>query len=455
MEAPLTQYALRDGRHLGYQVWGPAAELARDDRVDVLEFNSGLMISVDETVDEPNWLRYTERVAEFSRLIRFDAGGLGLSDPLPTGTEPSIEGWGRDALAVMDAAGCARAVVLASTGGAMAALWLAATHPERVASLVIVNGTARVGQAEDYGFGVPDEEIGAGTGIEVVLTEDDIPRDIAIFAPSLAHRVGFREWWGRAARRGASPATAVAFNLLTFSADVRWCLPAITCPTLVFARLGSYANLSEHGRYLAEQIADARLITTTGPDLLPWAGEFDSIVDEMEEFVTGTRGTHAATRLLAAVLFTDIVDSTVRAAEVGDRQWRAVLDEFDVNVGRLLSRHDGILVKSTGDGILARFAAPAQAVRCAEAMVATALSFGLQLRAGLHAGEVELRGDDIGGLAVHIASRVSAMAGPGEVLVTGTVRDLVVGSGIVFDDRGRHTLKGLPDEWQVLAVERA
>jgi class 3 adenylate cyclase len=455
MEAALTQYALRDGIHIGYQVWGPAGEAAGDDRVDVLEFNSGLMISIDETVDEPNWLRYTERVAAFSRLIRFDAGGLGLSDPLPTGTEPSIEGWGRDALAVMDAAGCAQAVVLASTAGAMAALWLAATHPERVTSLIIVNGTAKVGQAKDYGFGVPDEEIASGTGIEVALTEDDIPIDIAIFAPSLAHRVGFREWWGRAARRGASPATAVAFNLVTFSTDVRWCLPAISCPTLVFSRLDSYANLNVHGRYLAEHITGARLVTTTGPDLLPWAGEFDSLVDEMEEFVTGTRGAHAATRLLAAVLFTDIVDSTVRAAEAGDRQWRGVLDEFDVNVGRLLARHDGILVKSTGDGILARFAAPAQAVRCAEAMVATALSFGLQLRAGLHAGEVELRGDDIGGLAVHIASRISAMAGPGEVLVTGTVRDLVVGSGIVFDDRGRHNLKGLPDEWQVLAVERA
>ena len=454
MEAPLTQYALRDGVHVGYQVWGPA-KAARDNRVDVLEFNSGLMISIDETVDEPNWLRYTERVAEFSRLIRFDAGGLGLSDPLPTGTEPSIEGWGRDALAVMDAAGCSRAVILASTAGAMAALWLAATHPERVTSLIIVNGTARVGAAEDYGFGIPAEEIAAGTGIEVALTEDEVPIDIAIFAPSLAHRVGFREWWGRAARRGASPATATAFNLVTFSADVRWCLPAITCPTLVFARLDSYANLSAHGSYLAEHITGARLITTTGPDLLPWAGEFDSIVDEMEEFVTGTRGAHAATRLLAAVLFTDIVDSTVRAAAAGDRQWRGVLDEFDVNVARLLTRHDGILIKSTGDGILARFAAPAQAVRCAEAMVATALSFGLQLRAGLHAGEVELRGDDIGGLAVHIASRISAMAGPGEVLVTGTVRDLVVGSGIVFDDRGRHNLKGLPDEWQVLAVERA
>ena len=162
---------------------------------------------------------------------------------------------------------------------------------------------------------------------------------------------------------------------------------------------------------------------------------------------------HAATRMLATVLFTDIVDSTVRAAEAGDRQWRSVLDEFDVNVGRLLARHDGVLVKSTGDGILARFAAPAEAVRCADAMVATAKDFGLELRAGLHVGEVELRGDDIGGLAVHIASRMSDMAGPSEVLITGTIRDLVVGSGIAFDDRGRHTLKGVPDEWQVLAVE--
>ncbi len=451
----MTQYALRDGIHIGYQVWGGEPAGPATDVVDVLEFNSGLMISIDETVDEPNWLRYTERVADFSRLIRFDAGGLGLSDPLPTGTDPSIEGWGRDALAVMDAAGCARAVVLASAGGTMAALWLAATHPERVISLVIVNGTARVGRAEDYGFGVGDEDMALARGIEVIRTDEDVPTDIAIFAPSLAHRVGFQDWWGRAARRGASPATAVAFNLVTFSADVRWTLPSISCPALVFARLDSYANLSEHGRYLVEHIAGARLVTTTGLDLLPWAGEFDSIVDEMEEFVTGARGVHAATRLLAAVLFTDIVDSTVRAAEMGDRQWRAVLDEFDVNVGRLLARHDGTLVKMMGDGILARFVAPAQAVRCAEAMVTTAASFGLQLRAGLHAGEVELRGDDIGGLAVHIASRVSAMAAPGEVLVTGTVRDLVVGSGIVFDDRGRHNLKGLPDEWHVLAVERA
>ncbi len=451
MASPLTHYALRDGIHVGYQIWGPGTGGA----VDVVEFSSGLMISIDETADEPNWLRHTERVAEFSRLIRFDCGGLGLSDPLPAGMDPSIEGWGRDALAVMDAAGVGQAVLLASGGGAMAALWVAATHPERVTSLVIVNGTARVGATDDYDVGVPQDEVGDAANIDVPLTEGGVPRDIAVFAPSLAHRVGFQEWWGRAARRGASPATAQAFNLVTFSADVRWCLPDVACPTLVIARTETYANLSEHGRYLAEHIAGARYVTFPGSDLVPWAGEFDSILDELEEFVTGARGPHAPTRLLATVLFTDIVDSTVRAAAAGDRQWRAVLDEFDVNVGRLLARHDGVLVKMTGDGILARFGAPAQAVRCAAEMVQAARSADLELRAGLHAGEVEVRGDDIGGLAVHIASRVSAMAGPDEVLVTGTVRDLVVGSGIVFDDRGRHNLKGVPDEWQVLAVERA
>jgi class 3 adenylate cyclase len=448
MTAPETRYALRDGLHIGYQVWGSGP-------IDVLEFNNGLMISIDETVDEPNWLRYEESLASFCRLIRFDCGGLGLSDPLPAGAAPTIEAWAADALAVLRDAGSERAVVLASTGGSMPAVWLAANHPEVVESLVLINGTARVGQAEDYGFGVPDDLTeNPSQNIEIVVNGAAVPQDIAIFVPSLAHRVGFREWWGRAARRGASPATAIAFNLVTFSADMRQHLPAITCPTLVISRTDAFANLVEHGRYLTDHIVGARFVTFPGPDMLPWAGEFDLIVDEIEEFVTGQRGVHAPVRTLATVLFTDIVDSTVRAAAAGDRQWHNVLDEFDVNVRRLLARYDGVHVKNTGDGTLARFSGPAQGVRCALAMVETARNCGLEIRAGLHAGEIELRGDDIVGLAVHIASRVSAMAGPGEVLTTGTVRDLVVGSGIVFDDRGRHNLKGVPDEWQVLAVER-
>jgi class 3 adenylate cyclase len=453
MESPRTQYARRDDLHIGYQVWGD------DGAIDVLELSSGLMISIDETMEEPNWRRYTERLARFSRLVRFDPGGLGLSDPLPAGTEPSVEDWGRDALAVLDAAGCDRAVLLAPAGGAFAAIWLAATHPERVASLVLLNGTARVGWTEGYDIGVPGDmraNVAARFDeMEDARPPDEVPQDIVIFAPSLAHRVGFQEWWGRAARRGASPATAIAWNFVTYLADVRSYLPDVTCPTLVISRTDMFGGHYHHGEYLSQQIAGARFVSVPGIDVLPWAGEFDSIVDEIEEFVTGDRGAHLPTRMLATVLFTDIVDSTERAAALGDRRWRAVLDEFDVNAGRLLARHDGLLVKTTGDGLLARFDSPAQAVRCAVALAQSARDTDLQLRAGLHAGEVELRGDDIGGLAVHIASRVSDMAGPDEVLVTGTVRDLVVGSGIIFDDRGRHNLKGVPQEWQLLAVEQA
>jgi len=446
---PETRYALREDLHVGYQIWG-------DGPVDVLEFNNGLMISIDETVDEPNWLRYTESLASFSRLIRFDCAGLGLSDPLPSSEPPTMQGWVDDALAVLDAAGSEKAVLLSSTGGSMPAMLLASQHPERVISLVIINGSARVGIADDYDVGMPDEEIDwVPDGIELPPVDEDVPRDIMIFVPSLAHRVGFKEWWTRGARRGASPSTAVAFNVMAFSADVRDCLASITCPTLVLSRTGCFANLMEHGRYISEHIAGARFVTYPGPDILAWAGEFDSIVSEIEEFVTGTRRAQAPQRTLATVLFTDIVDSTQRAAAAGDREWRLIMDEFDVNVRRLVDRFDGVHVKNTGDGSLSRFAGPAQGVRCAVAMVEAAQHAGLEIRAGLHAGEIELRGDDIVGLAVHIASRVSALAGAGEVLTTGTVRDLVVGSGIVFDDRGRHTLKGVPDEWQILAVERA
>jgi len=452
MDAPPTQYALRDGNHIGYQVWG-------DGPIDVLEFNNGLMISIDETIDEPNWLRYEESLAGFCRLIRFDALGLGLSDPFPPGVQPSISGWALDALAVLEAAGGHQAVVLASSGGTFPAVWLAAHHPERVTSLVLINGTSRVLWDEDYEIGIDPNVIDSNIeNIEkphTMALENGVPNDIAIYVPSLSHRVGFREWWGRAARRGASPSTAIAWNLVSFGADVRSELPAVSCPTLIISHTDTFASLVEHGRYLSEAITGSRFVTLPGTDMLPWAGEFDSLVDEIAEFVTGQRRGHQAERTLATVLFTDIVDSTVRAAAAGDRQWRSVLDEFDVNVERLLARFDGILVKNTGDGTLARFASPAQGIRCAKAMVETAQNFGVEIRAGLHAGEIELRGDDIGGLAVHIASRVSALAQSSEVLTTGTVRDLVVGSGIVFDDRGRHNLKGIPDEWQLLCVEKA
>ena len=247
-----------------------------------------------------------------------------------------------------------------------------------------MNGTARVGRAEDYGFGVADELMANAADIDVPLTEGDVPQDIAIFAPSLAHRVGFQDWWGRAARRGASPATATAFNLVTFSADLRSCLPDIRCPTLVIARTESFGELSEHGRYLAEHIAGARFVTFPGLDLLPWAGEFDSIVDEIEEFATGTRAAHVPTRLLSTVLFTDIVDSTVRAAEAGDRQMARACSTSSTSTWTGCSRATtGSWSRRPETAILARFAAPAQAVRCAAVMVAGRRRPGTcQLRAG-------------------------------------------------------------------------
>jgi len=400
-------------------------------------------------------LRYEESLASFSRLIRFDAMGLGLSDPLPTAMTPSIEAWAADAVAVLDDVGVEQADILASSGGSLPAVWLAAHHPERVRSLVLINGTARVIRADDYPIGIPDDVLASiPSNIENRRVPAETPTDIATYVPSLAHRVGFQEWWGRAARRGASPATAIAWSLMSFSADLRVHLGDISCPTLVISRTDMLADLVAHGRFLSEAISDARFITFPGADMLPWSGDFDMIVDEIEEFLTGGRRNHPSERILATVLFVDIVESTVLAAAWGDRRWRSVLDEFDVNVKRLLTRYDGILVKNTGDGSLARFGGPTQAVRCAMAMVATARSFGVEIRAGLHVGEIELRGDDIGGLAVHIAARVSALAEPGEVRATGTVRDLVVGSGIVFSDRGRHSLKGVPGEWQLLAVQQ-
>jgi class 3 adenylate cyclase len=447
MEVPETRYALREGQHIGYQVWG-------DGPLDVLEFNNGLMISIDETSDEPSWLRYEENLASFCRLIRFDALGLGLSDPLPAGAAPSIGAWAADAIAVLEDVGVERADVLASSGGSMPAVWLAAHHPARARSLVLINGTPRVGQTDDYPIGVPDDILATiPINAENRRATGATPIDIATYVPSLAHRVGFAEWWGRAARRGASPATANAWNSMIFAADLREHLAAISCPTLVISRTDTFPDLIEHGRFLSASIPGAQFMTFPGADMLPWSGEFDGIVDEIEEFLTGARRGHRHERILATVLFVDIVDSTVRAAAFGDHRWRNVLDEYDVNVQRLLARYEGTLVKNTGDGSLARFAGPTQGVRCALAMVETAKNFGIEIRAGLHVGEIELRGDDIGGLAVHIAARVGDLAQPGEVRATGTVRDLVIGSGIVFDDRGRHTLKGVPGEWQLLAVQ--
>jgi len=338
--------------------------------------------------------------------------------------------------------------------GAFAGIGLAAAHPERVASLVLVNPSARMQWAPDYEIGMTPEIVAAFAG----LTEghDDGADaggldDVAFLAPSLAHNPDFRAWWERSTRRSAGPSVARAVNQAIFATDVRHLLPAVSVPTLVVVRR-DFALGTGQARYVADQIAGARYVEVPGGDLLPFAGDSDALLDEIEEFLTGGRASVEAERVLATVMFTDVAGSSALAAELGDRRWRALLDELHEIVRRELERHRGRFVKDTGDGSLSTFAGPAAAIRCAVAVREAVGPLGIQLRSGLHAGEVELRGDDIGGIAVHVAARVAASADPGEVLVSSTVADLVAGSGIGFADRGLHELKGVPGERRLLAV---
>ena len=444
MELPQTQYAPSAGLYLAYQVWG-------DGPVDILEMNNGTNFSIDATADEPHWLRYERRLASFGRVVRYDPRGFGLSDHGPE--DGDYAQWPADAVAVMDAAGLECAAVVCGVSGAFAGIALAAAEPERVRSLVLINATARMMQAPDYPIGISTELF---DGFAEVMTSTPGTStagfdDVAFLAPSLAANPDFRQWWERSTRRSAGPAMARRFNRALFAADVRHLLGEVTVPTLVVARR-DFALGTAHARYVADHIPGARYVEVPGADLLPFAGDADALLDEVEEFLTGGRASVEAERVLATVMFTDIVGSTALAAELGDRRWRALLDDLQSVVRRELERHRGRFVKDTGDGTLSTFPAPAAAVRCALAVRERAGHLGVELRSGLHAGEVELRGEDIGGIAVHVAARVTAAAGPGEVLVSATVADLVAGSGLAFADRGVHELRGVPGERRLLAV---
>lgn len=450
----MTRYARNGDVHIAYQVEG-------DGPIDLLAFSFGTL-PMDAVADEPSLDRFHQRLASFTRLIRFDLRGVGLSDPHAPGSAPTLEQWMSDARSVLDAVGTQSAAVFAPHESSQVAVLLAASFPERVRNLVIVNGTARVAWADDYPFGIPaevleqflDVNVNAGAPQDTSGDDDDAGYDfLAQAAPSVADDHAFRRWWVRAGNRGASPATARAHFRMSLFADVRPALPLVVAPTLVVQRRDTRIYRSSHGRYLADHIAGARYIEIDGPDHLYWVGNGDVVLDEIEEFLTGTRGHADHTRALATVLLTDIVSSTERLAEVGERRWRDQLDSHDAAVRRQVERFGGRLVKSTGDGVLATFDGPARGVRCALAIREATAQVGLEVRAGLHTGEVELRGEDIAGMAVHIAARVAALAAAGEVLVSRTVVDLTAGSGIAYSDRGDHALKGVPDPWRLFAVE--
>lgn len=444
-DARETRYAQRDGVHIAYQVLGQGEP-------HLLLFFS-CSVSIDSMDEEPALLRFHSRLASFSRLIRFDRRGIGLSDPLAQSERPAMEQWVEDAIGVLDAAGVESAALCADMTASAKAIMMATTHPNRVSQLIIVNGSARVVAAPDYPIGVPrriiDRFLDVATEPNAVDQGFD---DLALFGPSVADNPVFRSWWIRSGRRGASPSTAKLTLRMENLADVRDLLPLIRVPTLIVHRRDDEAIRSTHGRYLAEHIPGAKYVEVPGRDALYWVGETETMLAEIEKFLTGTHVAPELDRVLATVLFTDIVDSTVQASIMGDRAWHDRLDAHDAMVRRQLERFRGKEVKTTGDGFLATFDGPARAIQCGRAIRDGAQQLGVQVRSGLHTGEVELRGDDISGIAVHIGGRISALADAGEVLVSRTVTDLVEGAGIEFDDRGEHELKGVTGKWRVYSV---
>ncbi len=437
------RYAKSGAVHIAYQVMG-------DGPIDLLLVPDGI-IPIELMTEQPAYARFLDGLASFSRLICYDRRGIGLSDPITASAPPTLEQWVDDARAVMDAVDAPRAAAVGVAEGGYVATLLAASHPDRVSALVLVNATASVSSPFPH----------LGTAAEALTrlnrsVDDDWGTDtsgVEWFAPSLAHDAGFHQWIARAQRRAASPAVMRAMFEVMYLSDIRQVLPAVRVPTLVIHRAGNRFLTPEHGRYLAAQIPGARYVEVPGDDHVPYLGNSDVIIGEIEEFLTGVRHTPEPDRVLATLLFVDIVGSTQRAAELSDRAWRDVLERFRSTVRTELSRFKGRELDTAGDGFLAAFDGPARAIRCAQAIVTGLGSLGTPVRAGLHTGECELLDNGMAGIAVHIAARVMAEAGPGEVVVSRTVKDLVAGAGISFIDRGTRTLKGVPGEWQLYAVE--
>ena len=437
---PKTRYARSGDVHIAYQVVGEGP-------IDLVYVPTWIS-QFEHYWEEPRVAQFFQRLASFSRLIMFDRRGCGMSDPMPHA--PSLEEQMDDVVAVMDAAGSERAAVFAQfEAGAMAALF-AATHPERTTALMLYEATPRASWAPDYDWAMRKEDRNAY--LEPGMpTWGDGSRLLAL-APRSGQDPRFRRWFARLERLSASPATATALLRMHGEVDVRSVLPTIRVPTLVLHREGDQFIDARHSRHLVDNIPGARYVALPGDEALTFAGAADELLDEIEEFLTGARPTPDSERILATVMFSDIVDSTTRAAELGDRRWRDLLESIEATVMSELRRFRGRAVKNMGDGFLATFDGPARGIRCATAIRDEARRFDLEVRSGLHTGEIEVMGDDVSGLAVHIGARVSAIAAPGEVLVSGTVKDLVVGSGIAFEDRGVRELKGVPGEWRLFAA---
>ena len=437
---PRTRYAISGDAHIAYQVFGEGP-------IDVA-FVPGFVSNVEHVWEVPNMPELLARVASFARVILWDKRGTGLSDPV-VGV-PTLEERIDDLKAVLDAVGSERTALWGVSEGGPMSLLFAASYPERITALILYGTSPRFTRTPDFPYGWDEElERRMLTEMEERWGEGAL---LDVFAPSYSDDPLAREVWGRYQRAGASPAMARRVLEAVGEIDVRDILPAVKVQTLILHRTGERVAPVEGARYMAEHIPSAKLVEFDSSDHLPMLGDYAAEIDEVEEFLTGARRPPEYDRVLSTVLFTDIVGSTARAAALGDRRWRELLAQHDAVVRRALVRFGGREVKHTGDGFLATFDGPARGVRCAADIAELVGTTGLEIRAGLHTGECELRPSDIGGMAVHIAARVMALAGPGEVLTSSTVKDLVVGSGLSFADRGLHPLKGVPDEWRVYAV---
>jgi pimeloyl-ACP methyl ester carboxylesterase len=452
---PDTRYAKSGDVHIAYQVIG-------DGPVDLV-FVPGWITHVELSWDEPLEAAFRRRLAGFSRLILFDKRGTGLSDRVPVDELPILEERMDDVRAVMDAVGSERAALMGvSEGGAMSALF-AATYPERTAALVLYGSFARAGAGL-----LSQEELDE----RLRELEENWPDaiDPVVPAPTLAADPSYRDTWRTFIRHAASPGAALALLRMNSQIDVREVLPTIGVPTLVLyrrdARFGHGAAAWRQGgedpitprgeaEYLAEHIPGARLVQLPGSDHLPWVGEPDAVLGEVEEFLTGVRTAPEPDRVLATILFTDIVGSTALAARLGDREWRELLERHHALVRRQLERFRGQEIDTAGDGFVASFDGPARGIRCAAAIAESVSALGLSIRAGLHTGEAELVDGKLAGIAVHIAARIAGLAEADEVLVSNTVKDLVIGSQMTFAVRGAHELKGVPGEWSLFAVDAA
>jgi class 3 adenylate cyclase len=439
---PETRYAKSGDLNIAYQAVGEGT-------LDLV-YVPGFVSNVELAWDEPLTARFLNRLASFSRLILFDKRGTGLSDRVPRDELPSLEDRMDDLRAVLDAVGSERAAFLSHSEGGNLALLYAATNPDRTTALVTTGIFAKRIWSEDYPWAPkPEDRVREIEETEANWGSADVCR---AYAPSVSDDEAVMRRIGTYFRRSASPGDAAQLLRINTNIDIRSILPTIRVPTLMIHRSGDRDANVEEGRWIASQIPGARFVELPGDDHIPWVGDSDAILDLVEEFLTGARGPESSDRVLATVLFTDIVGSTARASALGDAAWHDVLEQHDRLCRSYVVQYRGRVVKSTGDGILATFDGPARAVRCAQQLRDALAREGLAIRSGVHTGEIEQRGDDVAGLAVHVASRIEALAGSGEVLVSRTVTDLVAGSGLQFEARGTHELDGVPGEWTISAA---